>query len=319
MTFSSDHHGFYRDGEPFFPFIQESSPIADWSNVVLLRLPAQLSNDLDWSKEMGQATQIVNSEKMILWEIDLGLSQLTPDNSTAFFSYSLALEEFTAKVWPAFRNHTFGAALYRGAIPAEDQFPRSHWETAFIEWSADLPHPCYTLYCVQMLSEYLHRLISFLPDSLLPFALIDASTIYSPAKITQLFSKGRFEHIHLALKGAPCMFPSLCWETGQGSQGYLGTIHPSISAQPSSSLGIYLPNDTHIDSAWMLKFDQAILELTTSYRIIPEEKLTEQWDGLDTLLVDSQKISTQGKRKLLGFIAAGGTVESFERLAIRFS
>ncbi len=311
MTFSSDHHGFYRDGEPFFPLVQESAPIADWSNVVLLRLPAQLICDLDWSKEMEKATQIINFGKMILWEIDLGLSQLTPDNSTAFFSYSLALEEFTAKVWPAFRNNTFGAALYRGALPTEEQFPRPHWETAFIEWSAELPDPCYTLYCVQMLSEYLHRLISFLPDSLLPFALIDATAIHSPAKIAQLFSKARFEHIQIALKGSPWMFPGLSWETGQGCQGYLGTIPPSVSAQPPSSLGIYLPNDTHIDSTWIQKFDQAISELTTPCRIIPEEKLTEQWDGLDKLLVDSQKISARGKRKLLGFMAAGGSVEGY--------
>ena len=279
MIISSDHHGFYRDGAPFFPLIQESSPTADWSNVVLLRLPAHLSSDLDWSKEMEQANQIVNSGKMILWEIDLGLSQLTPDNSTAFFSVFFSPRRVHSQVWPTFRDHTFGAALYRGPVPTEDLFPRPHWETAFIEWSADLPHPCYTLYCVQMLSEYLHRLISFLPDSVLPFALIDASTIRSPAKIAQLFSKARFEHIHLALKGAPCTLPSLRWETGQGSQGYLGATHPSITPQPSPSFGIYLPNDNHIDPTFMEKFDQTISNLTTPYRIIPEEKLQNSGTG----------------------------------------
>ena len=132
-----------------------------------------------------------------------------------------------------------------------------------------------------MLSEYLHRLISFLPDTLLPFALID--TVASPAKAAQLLSKARFEH--LILKN-----------------------HKIIP----SSTAIYLPNDSLIDPAFLQKLDHLLPKLT-SFRIIPEEKLTEQWDGLDLLLVDPDKISIQGKRKLLGFIAAGGTVETFDR------
>lgn len=288
--FTADHHGFYRNGEPFFPLIQD--------NTVLLRLPAQLNDTLDWSTQIEQAHQIISSNKSLLWEIDLGLPdfQFTPDNSAAFFSFSLALEEFTSKVWPLFANHTFGAALYRGGLP---NFPLSHWETAFVDSS----YSCYTLYSIQMLSEYLHRLISFLPDTILPFAFIDATTIASPAKAAQLFSKARFEHLHLALKGAKSPFPGLCWETGQ----------PFLASSPP--IAIYLPDDALIDPAFLQKLDNLLPHLT-DFRWIPEEKLTEQWDGLDLLLVDPDKISLQGKRKLLGFIAAGGAVESFERTPI---
>jgi hypothetical protein len=78
------------------------------------------------------------------------------------------------------------------------------------------------------------------------------------------------------------------------------------------TLGIYLPNDLMIDSSILAQLDQLFLKIApTPLRIIPEEKLTEQWDGLDRLLVPGKAVSAQGKRKLLGFIAAGGSVATF--------
>jgi len=301
--FTADHHGFYRLGEPFFP--------VDGSNITIIRLPAHLCDDLDWLQQIEQASQIVTSGKSILWEIDLGLShfQFTPENSAAFFSYSLALEEFTAKIWPLFRDHTFGATLYRGVLPKSECFPYAHWETAFADWSADIKYPCYAIYCAQMLSEYLHRLISFLPDSLLPFAFLDVTDILSPAKTVQLLSKTRFEHLQLAVKGTKFPFSGLCWNDGQPV---------SIQTTPSPPLGIYLPDDSHIDPLFLEQLDQFI-PTQNSFRIIPEEKLTEQWDGLDLLFIDPRIISPQGRRKLLGFIAAGGTIETLERVPLKFS
>jgi hypothetical protein len=319
--FTADHHGFYRDGSPFFPLIQEQSfPLMDWSNIVLLRLPARLSDDLVWSKEKGHAEQIAASGKFILWEIDLGLStfQFTPENSAAFFSFTVALEEFTANLWPAFQTQTFGAALYRGDFPSVENFPLAHWESAFSDWSNEFKalssESFYDLYCIQMLGEYLHRLLSFLPDTVLPFAFIDVSRIRSPGKIAQLFSKERFEHVQLALKGAKQPFSGICWDEGQNAQGYLSQAPKTKEAITASSLGIYLPKDRHIDLALIQEFDKLIFQLNEKrmpFRMISEEKLTEQWDGIDRLIVPSQAISGQGRRKLRGFIAAGGSVITF--------
>lgn len=44
------------------------------------------------------------------------------------------------------------------------------------------------------------------------------------------------------------------------------------------------------------------------YRIIPEECLTAQWDGLDTLIVFNGGLSAAGRRMVQGFAAAGGHV-----------
>ncbi len=295
--FTADHHGYYQEGSPFIPAIQEhADPLMEWSNVASLRLPAHLNDDLSWTKEKEQAQQIIASGKFILWEIDLGLPSFTftPENSAAFFSFSVALEEFSATLWPEFKTQTFGVALYRGEIPNKTNFPMGEWEAAYLESSLS-----YELFCTQMLSEYIHRLISFLPDSVLAFVIVDVSSISSPGKIAQLFSKERFEHVQVILKGDPC------W-----------------SEYSSPGLGLYLPKDELLDASLIQELDKLMVQLKekgTAYRIIPEDKLTEQWDGIDTLIVPEQAISSQGKRKLLGFAAASGTILSFEGRKIEFA
>lgn len=333
--FTSDHHGYYCDGRPFIPWIQEYPfPLHDCSNGARLHLPAALSDDLNWKKEKEHARQVISSGKFLLWELDLGLSffTFTPENSAAFFSFSLAIEEFTTNLWPEFQKQTFGITLYRGTPPSENHFPRKIWESSFLDWSGELClHPTdssYELYCIQMLSEYLHRLISFLPDSVLPFALFDVASIRSPGKIAQLFSKDRFEHVQLALKGARCPFSGICWNEGHYGQGCLGNSMSQsqelshqpegqnlLKTLPSPAVGLYLPQDKFLDAFLIEELDQVILKLNadqTAFRIIPEEKLTEQWDGINELLVPSQAISGQGRRKLLGFAAAGGSISTFD-------
>ncbi len=321
--FTADHHGYYCDGLPFIPWIQEDSfSLMDWSNTAYLRLPATLSDDLGWTKEKERALHIAASGKYLFWEIDLGLSSFafTPENSAAFFSFSLAVEEFTMKLWPEFHKQTFGVTLYRGLPPSEKNFSRADWEPSFLDWSSDLgvnaTDSSYELYCVQMLSEYVHRLLSFLPDSVLPFAWIDVSSIHSPGRVAQLFSKERFEHIQLALKSAPCPFSGICWNEGQHGQGYLGCTGNGKNFSSSPMVGLYLPQDKFLSAFLIEELDRVIFKLKesrTAFRMIPEEQLADQWDGIDQLFVPSQQaISGQGRRKLLGFIAAGGTISTLD-------
>lgn len=312
IAFTADHHGFYRNEASFYPLIQDrAEPLMNGSNAVVIRLPAHLSDDLNWTGEMQLGSQVASEGKYILWEIDLGLNsfQFTPEDSASFYSFSLALEEFSKKVWPEFQENTFGVSLYRGAFSPRVSFPVASWERAFAEWFGS----DYELFSVQLLSEYLHRLISFLPETVLPFAFIDVTEIRSQSKISQLFSKERFEYLHLALKGAQVPFSGICWEKGFSAQGWLGCAVNAAKTLPEISVGIYLPKDEHIDAILLEQLDRLILELQKKempFRIVCEEKLTEQWDGLDQLIVFSSALSIQGKRKLMGFIAAGGTIST---------
>ena len=46
------------------------------------------------------------------------------------------------------------------------------------------------------------------------------------------------------------------------------------------------------------------------YRIIPELRLNEMWQGLDELIVIEEAVSPLGRRQIQGFLAAGGKIRS---------
>jgi hypothetical protein len=302
--YTADHQGFYCNLAPFYP--------------VLVRLPGRLNDDLGWEAQKKLAETIVSQGKAILWEIDLGLSSFVfkPEDTASFYSFSLALEEFTKTLWPQFEQQTLGVSLYRGAFSEEERFPKAHWETHFLEQYPDAKGD-YALFCVQNFAEYLHRLVSFLPDAALPFAFFDISAIPSAARSAQLFSKERFEHLHLALKGSRAPFPGLCWESGYPAHGWVGQrAHEHCTKDPAGT-GILLPKDEYMDEVVLQGLDTLLAELLLKqaiFRIVCEEKLTEQWDGLDTLIVFPEAVTPQGKRKLQGFTAAGGIIEPVSNL-----
>ena len=309
MALSADHTGFYCGQERFHPIVQTANECIPEANAVLVTLPADLREDLNWSPHIQSAEKAAATQQLILWEIDLGLSSraFSPHDSAAFFTYSLAIEEFTMTVWPQFKHCSLGAVLYRGSLSFEGQFPLAVWESAFSDWRKDGSplvsenNHGYALFCVQAFSEYLHRLVSFLPDELPAFAMLDVAAIGSAATEALLFSKERFEHLHLILKGAKTPVAKLMWEENR-----------CLEAQTECpALGLYLPQDACITLDILGELDLLIEKLKTAglnYRIIPEEKLTEHWNGLDTLIVPARAVGLQGKRKLLGFAAAGGTV-----------
>ncbi len=291
--FTSDHHGFYLKGAPFYPLIQETStPLMEWSNTVVIPVAATSSDDLNFSEQKKVAEKAVKAGKYLFWDIDLGLcyAEWDKEMDSCFHLFSLAIEEFSRQLWPSFQDKTFGVALYRGPFPLNQEDP---------------------LFSAKMFAEDLHRLLCFLPDAALPFALIDVEQIGSMSKSCQLLSKARFEYLNLAIKGSKTPFCGLCWEEGHYGQGWIGRAaekKPSPEAIPPK-VGVYLPEDEKIAPHVLNALDNLFEDLQKQkmpFRIVSEDKLTELWDGLDTLIIPPHTLSVQGKRKLLGFAAAGG-------------
>ena len=54
------------------------------------------------------------------------------------------------------------------------------------------------------------------------------------------------------------------------------------------------------------------------FRLIAEENIITNWDGLDTLIFAPSLLGSQGIRKLQGFLAAGGEVVSLEESSLPF-
>jgi hypothetical protein len=293
--FTADHHGFYHKGVVFDP-----------SQVVSIRLPAGLRDDLNWAGEIERGQEAVDAGRAILWELDLGLSEriFTPAFLAHFSALFLGVDEFCKQILSRFELHTFGVVLYKGGGDFARLFPKEAWEG---EWNEDckeisLDEPtAYLLFCAGILSESLHSLVSLLPDSLLVFALIDISSLSSFAVIAHLFLHERFEHVHLAFKGAQLPCSALLW---QGDS-------LTYQAIPASS-GLLLPEDASMTKTMLDWLDQVVTrekEKGRAFRVVAEEKLTEEWDGLDVLITPPEKVlGPQVRRKLKGFVAAGGSI-----------
>jgi hypothetical protein len=320
--FTADHLHFYLHGKPFTAVIQELGLFDPACNVVRIELPAFLDGDLNWEKPLKQAQEAVGKGYFIYWDMDFGFGNQIIDiqESAHFLSYTLALQEFTDKVWNDFRNSTFGLGLYRGPL---DLASRWKWgelsEGHFSEWVKEMkgeedPDHLRRLFCVRAFAEYLHRMLAFLPDILPVFCLVDVSGIESPAMQMQLTSKVFFEHIHLGIKGSDLFLSALAWQTGKSQKGWIGDGSPSLNKGPLPQTAVCFPQPIYCSLDVLGCLDKAFAELgakKVSFRIIPEELLTEQWDGIDTLVVISDAVSPQGKRKLQGFSAAGGEISSY--------
>lgn len=154
-------------------------------------------------------------------------------------------------------------------------------------------------YDLEELADMLHQLGAILPDEIPPFALFDLEIEESGC--AQQFSKELFSHIHLGFRKAP--FGALEWKE---------CVTPLYH---SAKIGVSLPlrkQAMHSDT-----IDACMKELekrNIPYRLISEMYLTEEWDGLDELIIFPSLLSKQGERKIQGFTAAGGRIWDWEEL-----
>ncbi|MES2344859.1 MAG: hypothetical protein V4494_02840 [Chlamydiota bacterium] len=293
MTFSSDQRQYYLNENPFTPIIGHD----DECNTVPIELLAGLQHDLDWQKAQSQAWKVIESGKFIFWRFNFGLEKglLNLENTAYFFSFTLAIEKFIKNFLPEFASKTFGVCIYQGDLHVASRF---FWSSAheknFKESSIEED-----LYCIDVFAEYLHRLSSYFPDNLLPFCCFDTS-LFTAAKGAQLLSKERFAHLHLGIKGLYQPSCSLTWDEKR-----IFFIRPQVSK------GILLPPDTLCSLNVIKKIDELVEQYAQkgeTLRIIPEMLLNEEWDGLDLVFVIENMLTTQGRRRLQGFIAAGGEI-----------
>lgn len=319
-------------------FLQEHVPPG--FNAVRLPLDAQIRSTMDWKKGIEAAAKFRDQGMKILWDLKLGLfSDLTLPltNDMQFKSLCLGIEHFVMNVWKDFEHSTIGVSLYRGPLNFGKKFPwdplqTDHW----IKWLQDgfetvnilnqelglqlssfqdcdpLAVPSLSsLFCQDVGGGYLNLLTQKLPDKLQPFLCLDGSSEVDPLFQARLLMADRFEHMTTIVKGSLIPLPHMTWETKVPSIGMLSRFPYPIIPQPEATYGICLPPATARRPSQYTGLSEAIKDLEDkriAYKIIPEEKLTSEWAGLDYLIVNQSSITPQGQRKLNGFIAAGGKV-----------
>ncbi len=329
------------------PFFEEKVP--KYFNSVKILLDGKSNSTLNWESQKNAAKKHVQEGLMIFWELDLGLfSRLNAPltDQTQFLTLCLALEHFNSNLWPDFKNTTVGICLYRGTADFCNPFP---WVAEYLQnlpiWlqnsfrnvqdfidEINIPIKEFQeatplllgttiegqfllkLFCRDISIEYLNLLQSRLPHDIQSYLLLDALTLSNPLHQAQILTKERFTKFHLALKGT--LFPTqeLAWDQSS-SYGFISEEPQSIPLNKECKIGVCLPSMEMHKPSHYVGLNHALERLLTKgvpFKIIPEEFLIIEWDGLDYLIFTPAGLTPQGKRKLLGFCAAGGTIVNLQ-------
>lgn len=248
-------------------------------------LSALPSDDLLWEEQRKLAELAALHGNKILWNIDLGIDPVVESltDEAAFQQRALALTTFSKQLFPAFAEISAGIVIASSGLYRKLD-PRDEWESEF----ALLEEPFATqLKAITVFADYLHRIASCLPDDLPVSVYIDATAAKRASDIAVLLSKERFRHICLIVTG---------WFPKEGG------------------VGCVIPEDTHCSEATMMALDDVFTWLDeegVAFRLVSEALLNEEWNGLDCLVMLADAVSPVGKRKALGFVAAGGQIMSY--------
>lgn len=321
-----DSNYMYLNQEKFFPILQETEACFDSLesvNGIAIYVNCTESSDFQWEEAYKLAEKAVGLGKWILWKLDFQFQEkrVFLEDTAVFYSCGIAIEEFVSKLAVPFQGSTIGASIFRGGVDFSKYFiwtdqHESHYleknkENAFFQMDPLLGDVSRKLFAADVFSDYLQRLASFFPENLLPFCMLDVSSVDSMAVLSFLLSKEKFQYLLLALKGSSIPLGCLNWEWGDCLGGWVGRGAPYFAAVHDVSLGVCIPLESRITRVLLEQIDNVFLELNrlkTPYRIISELYLTEGWDGIDDLIVFGSAVSRQGIRKLRGFLAAGGRV-----------
>jgi hypothetical protein len=338
---------FYQvDNKPeVFKIFDGDADIPQGFNAACISLNGKMNGDLDWRIKEAQAKKCSENNLFILWNINLGLfNDLTFPlrHQGQYQSLGLALDHFRKTLWNKFEENTFGICLYRGPLDTSEVLPWDEEQTKGLQdWALHyfkdsknftertaisikdfaeltptlLKSSSYgkfllQLFCREITREYLELILTFLPEVLQPFVLLDCSHILNPLHLALLTVNERDRRIHSILGNSPLPPDGLGWECSSVS----GFISRHLISQPESEnakIALCIPsleNFLNADQRFLEKSLSDLMKKKIPFRIIAEATLTGEWDGLDQILVDSSTLSPQGARMLRGFTAAGGEV-----------
>lgn len=289
---SWDKPHYILDGEIFLPSIYDGDPdkgVPSGFNTVTLVLDGRMKSDLNWESMQKKALDYIQNGFFLFWEMELGLSEvltLPLQNQTQFAALSLSLDQFRNGLGSQFSENTVGLSLYRGS--AANLLRHGDIDTVV---------------------EFLNLLTINMPDKLQLFLQLDFEGI-EKEKAIYILSKERFDRWHCAVKGLELPSDELTWDK-PSPFGYISKAIFPGQEKVNSAIAICLPPVDLPFDHYHCELKKVLDEFQASnktFKIIPESFLITEWDGLDYLVVFTNCLGPQGKRKLQGFCAAGGTV-----------
>ena len=270
---------------------------------MLITLPASPQDDLQWASEIEAAR---GSEGPLNWHLDFGLfDRLTQSlaDQGQLNTLALAADHFTQQIFPEFKKRTEQILLYNGTTNLADALLRLPAADVMLEsWLAErCPEEITSekdekyaqqLFARDMLLDLLHFLSSRLPES--HSATVRFETLSFDSLFHQLFyfSAHAFDSLNVVIDSQLESF-----------QGLFGEAREELPT------GVLMPDEGCVTPQQWGRLPEIVESLEHPYRVIPEALLTEQWAGLDQLVIDPDVVSSMGQRKVAGFEAAGGEVK----------
>ncbi len=183
-----------------------------------------------------------------------------------------------------------------------------------VEISQNDLHPMHKiLFCRDLCVKYMSLLVSRIPDSLPVYLFLDmAPFTKSPLAQLLVMNPEKFERFSLGLRSHTVPFHWIGWSRGS-SQGYSGFDNTVLPPEEKSTIAVCIPPTRCYLPSQYAGLEEAIKQLhqhDLPFRLIAESALISQWAGLDYLIYSPNGLDVQGKRKLQGFCAAGGTAVS---------
>lgn len=249
-------------------------------NIVKLVLDASDRSLLRWQTILDRARTMIQNGFSILWELDLAIIEGSLEDHARFLALRLNVEHFALNIWPEFAQNSLGVSLYSGKYG---------------------PDP-----------DYLLSLAAALPEETPCFVFLDTTEIQTPAAYFNAVNPEQYGHFHLVLKGRfpevyPYAVPALGWGHPFSPLGFSSKSTLSPLNQRVIPLAICHTSQISEDQwAGLLQNLEG-----TSFRVIPENLLTHEWEGVDDLIIFAGTLSLRGERKLRGFIAAGGHIITY--------
>jgi hypothetical protein len=264
-----------------FERVSNQEAVAAPYTAATVLLDARSSSSLNWDEAIASAEQLIEQDVRLVFDFDLGLSKPLA-HVGQFQAACFALTHFRETVWQRFKAHTAAAILARSHLNLID-------ETA---------------------TEFFTLLASHLPDDCPLLLLFDCHEVKDACHFALFTTQDRYPRFRLALKEVPFATDAITWADAPCRGDYVGRQFVRGEYTPAT-VGILLPTiDQYekINRAHLKKTIDILLETKTPFKIIPEEFLTMEWEGLETIVLTHNSPSLPVRRALDGFIAASGKV-----------
>lgn len=298
----------WRGELPFIPKIfalrgsQEEVP-PGWEGVLLSVDPGDLWH---YREAFECAERFCERGLFLLWDLDLGLYEDAPPQRLLSVARE-RLFHFKGDMGERFVPYTLGLCLYRGPL-----VPTGKMMEGLLAGEGAVGGGVERLLIAKTaLESLLLQLAVELPATLPLFTLEEAEGCSDLLLEALLLAGGRMTRFGRAVRGAQLPSFALPWgDRLPYSDGVIARRAGSWRERYSERVALALPSLERCLPHWdaLNALLRQLLAGAYPFRIIDEECLTAEWEGLDLIIAFAPTATEPLLRQLQGFAAAGGTI-----------